>query len=592
MPVKHPVVMFAAWLCSMLERDRFVVGGGARTRTVRLNDLSRETLPPQVGHHPPSSDAAHGRILISTSIRALTGEMQLEDTGRSQLHFWRACGNLGFNVPFLVFTVMAVASLQHGPLQVRPPGTYGKSRTFFRAVPDSFGCLHNVQSTPDAPGHPYTQQSAQLCLYLPHGMVSLVMQGLWKHVLLPRDFSIGIGWGLLRRFGLAPAQIIDEISPHMSAEARQWRASPFQSNLAPAIAKLFRRVLEHVRVNHLPMELRTDVSAILECCDNQHSHGEQGLQTHQGKKMQRLLHALFMADRLRSDANLRPMIKAVAIYVFGSEQGNSVVAELETLPVPSKFQLSKARFKADAAFMLLMRNLNHTSGQAARYLMLDSSPQFHRDYEQIVEKKIYTRDLPDLLRSSQRLGSMWDGVLDPDNFDLEQTRALAEEEAALFVSISHKIVWHTLPPVLVGFGVSDLSRKIHAILHAVRLECTDHADFARYCAEIVCVVSDMGTEYGRRCAEKSGMNLLIGFIFLSKSRANIERTGSFSSTLIEILSRRDVIPPMQCRFMVSPPKSNVNSAVTSVYLSNCPARYSEPNPRSLPILDGCSLTAN
>ena len=69
---------------------------------------------------------------------------------------------------------------------------------------------------------------------------------------------------------------------------------------------------------------------------------------------------------MRADADIRDRIQTVMLYVFGPDYANTMIDALEKMPVPSKFELSKARFKVDAAYMLFMRHLDRTSGPASQ----------------------------------------------------------------------------------------------------------------------------------------------------------------------------------------------------------------------------------
>ena len=255
----------------------------------------------------------------------------------------------------------------------------------------------------------------------------------------------------------------------MSPAAQQWRVSVFDRSMVSSYASVLRRVLGQIPQQQLPIDIRADAAALLECCDNSQTHNTHRTSIYEKEvRMVRLLHSLLIADRLRADEDLKDMIQSIILYVFGPATAHTMVDDLEHLPVPSKFELSKARLKADVAFMLMMRCIDQHSGAAARYLMLDSSPQFHKDYEQIIEKRILEADLPELWEKTKRLDSMWEGAFEPATFRMEVVQELQKEEASIFQTISQKTLWHTLPPVLVGFGVCDLGRKIHAIptLHA------------------------------------------------------------------------------------------------------------------------------
>eukprot|EP00971_Amphidinium_carterae_P069550 1376169-Amphidinium_carterae.1 len=127
--------------------------------------------------------------------------------------------------------------------------------------------------------------------------------------------------------------------------------------------------------------------------------------------------------------------------------------------------------------------------------MVDSSPQYHRDYLAVICKAIPYCELRELWIDSTRLLAFW-ADFDADAAAIRTWHDAYEQEEALMRKIRDRIVHHSLPVSLVGFGAADLSQKTHAFLHAIRLECGSHQNLAEYMSSVVCILSDLGTEYG------------------------------------------------------------------------------------------------
>jgi len=53
---------------------------------------------------------------------------------------------------------------------------------------------------------------------------------------------------------------------------------------------------------------------------------------------------------------------------------------------------------------------------------------------------------------------------------------------------------HTPPSTLIGCGAASFAHKLSALLHGMRLETFTSRGLADFCSEIICVVSDDGTE--------------------------------------------------------------------------------------------------
>lgn len=79
--------------------------------------------------------------------------------------------------------------------------------------------------------------------------------------------------------------------------------------------------------------------------------------------------------------------------------------------------------------------------------------------------------------------------------DLLSSRQKHEDEERAFQTMLEKISWHVAPAVQVGFGASSLERKLHAILHALRLELSSHEELVAFWRQVMCITTDYGTEY-------------------------------------------------------------------------------------------------
>lgn len=63
--------------------------------------------------------------------------------------------------------------------------------------------------------------------------------------------------------------------------------------------------------------------------------------------------------------------------------------------------------------------------------------------------------------------------------------------------LADKITYHNLVPTVLGAGCGTLSHKFHAVAHSCFLESgSSRQSFAKYCHEVLCTTTDLGTEIG------------------------------------------------------------------------------------------------
>ena len=125
-----------------------------------------------------------------------------------------------------------------------------------------------------------------------------------------------------------------------------------------------------------------------------------------------------------------------------------------------------------------------------RFMLWDSSPQYHRDYELILVESVSSLELPDLWGHLEVIAeeSLHD---DFDTLTPDQKHAAA---LASMSSIRQSLQVHALPATQIGFGASGFSAKAASLLHALRLEHFTDEGTSRCVSEIRAVVSDGGVE--------------------------------------------------------------------------------------------------
>ena len=123
---------------------------------------------------------------------------------------------------------------------------------------------------------------------------------------------------------------------------------------------------------------------------------------------------ILLADCLRNDSDMREVLEVSARISLPRDQAMDVIQQLnEKQCQVDKGTLSRSRFLLDCAYMLLWRRWNREAmGQDGNgcvwYPMTDSSPQFHRNYQVTLLRRIERRHLADLVAAADELFGFWD----------------------------------------------------------------------------------------------------------------------------------------------------------------------------------------
>ena len=124
-----------------------------------------------------------------------------------------------------------------------------------------------------------------------------------------------------------------------------------------------------------------------------------------------LIDSTCLAEDLRSDSSLKSVLKRVCRLIFCQEFATQVVEALDAGKVFDQSELSRGRLTVDVAHMLVWRARNTSEMSQgdgmARYLLIDSSPQYGSDYELLLVKQIKIASLSALWRVTSELLRLW-----------------------------------------------------------------------------------------------------------------------------------------------------------------------------------------
>ena len=234
----------------------------------------------------------------------------------------------------------------------------------------------------------------------------------------------------------------------------------------------------------------------------QNSHDNMVLPVVKSAKFHRLIDFVFLCDMLRNVQMVKPAILKALELTLPESLLNVAKQQLAEQRVYDKSQISRFRVVLDCALMLWHRCSSwqhskqlHASGRKFRYLMWDASPQFAREYEMIRVVSLPENDGPDLYHRYLEMCTLWLNDAGELEFDRLEDGARLAEEIRFMDKISATLEPHVLPAVLLSQGGTTLAHKLHAMMHAFRLEVFTHEALATYCQEITSVTADFGVEH-------------------------------------------------------------------------------------------------
>ena len=274
---------------------------------------------------------------------------------------------------------------------------------------------------------------------------------------------------------------------------------PFTLGMARGLAGTLRTLLEDIDQGRpLVGKVRQDLGAMIGSLENTCVSLNPAMTAHGRTDDRRkfMIQCLVLADTLAADADLRFTLKRSLEITLPAGASAELVTLLENQTrIPHHSELSRARLCIDVAHMRWRRDVHQrqtNNGGSFRYMMVDSSPHYKRDFENLLSKSFLQNKGKYMLGLYYELNNIWNDSGVEQFFD-EEKRMREKEIIAL---ISECIDWHAIPPAQVGFGASSLRRKLHSALHAIRLECHSNGALSEMVWEFSSWLFDHGTEYG------------------------------------------------------------------------------------------------
>ena len=206
-----------------------------------------------------------------------------------------------------------------------------------------------------------------------------------------------------------------------------------------------------------------------------------------------LVHLVLYTTLLKDGRHLENGVRGALKIALPEQICNGILEACEdalsSLPHVSK--VSRFRLSFDVGYMVMQRLANAFDDAAAarcRYLMWDSSPQYHRDYELALVDTIDSADLVEASKLAQRI---FEAAADAEILSDEAKQTAHQRDVDALGAMIRR---HALPCSLIGFGSCSFAHKVAALLHAMRLELVSHSVLAKYCGEFLTILSDDGTE--------------------------------------------------------------------------------------------------
>ena len=164
-----------------------------------------------------------------------------------------------------------------------------------------------------------------------------------------------------------------------------------------------------------------------------------------------------------------------------------VLLEGTALRFPSPSTLSRWRFVLDAAYMLIMRDMNQADFY--RYWMIDSSTQGGTDYELQYVCFVEKSSMQTLASAARRLI-----MLRQDEEVSTEDDQIYEEEIALVDILKSLLVTHIPPPIVLASGRVTVVDKFQVAMHGTYLETGSSQALANARERTVASTTDLGVE--------------------------------------------------------------------------------------------------
>lgn len=348
----------------------------------------------------------------------------------------------------------------------------------------------------------HNEAEPNLAIRLPCSLAALVCAGLFRLLVLPDCREVRVGWrpsciGFWSRRSFPRVAGADDAAEAnvkfhvgMAKELAEELRGTVES-LSPASSALERRQCA-LRLGHWVNRLQNAAAAPWNADARR---GARGLE-----RARHFIRCVVLAEYLARKGSLLDVLKRTVRTIFCAEECEHLIELLneKTLRVFDKSEISRGHLTVDVAFMLLMRARNATdiTEGCVRYLLIDSSPQYERDYEIVLMKRIRVADMQSLMARTTFIFNVWrdrpEGSILEDW--LRDSDLVSAEEAAID-EVRQCVAWHVFPAVQVGFGAAGVFHKLHAIAHALRLEVKSHEELMKFWNQVVCICSDYGTEF-------------------------------------------------------------------------------------------------
>ena len=289
-----------------------------------------------------------------------------------------------------------------------------EQRNFERLLPHLRNDLRGIEHEP------------VLAVRLPRAIAKLLVSGMLSSLVLP-DFQ-------LMKFGFDRALVgywkLRDFPPHAFHVGGP--GGHFDLAMTQDLADSLRLALHHIDnppqglLQHANRDrLRRELPVWTNRLENFTSSTNSDMFARAGTqdRMRHLIRCLFLAEDLVADGSLKAVLTQAVCILLNPEAAAELIASVAQAHIPDKSELSRARLTIDVAHCLHWRSRNtaHMEEGSVRYVLIDSSPQFHRDYELVLTKSIRVEHLVSLWKLSTSMLGRWAGdaclaeqVLDED----------------------------------------------------------------------------------------------------------------------------------------------------------------------------------